>query len=34
MEALPFMHSLLNARPDGFNNVEEAIEWQYVVKHK
>lgn len=28
MEALPFMHSLLNARPDGFNNIEEAIEWQ------
>jgi len=24
------MHSLLNARPDGFDSPEEAIEWQYV----
>ncbi len=30
MEALPHMHNLLNSRPDGFNNLEEAIEWQYV----
>jgi len=27
MEALPHMHSLLNARPDGFSSPEEAIEW-------
>ncbi|OCH94861.1 protein phosphatase methylesterase [Obba rivulosa] len=27
MEALPVMHSLLNARPEGFDSVEEAIEW-------
>ncbi|TFK33423.1 protein phosphatase methylesterase [Crucibulum laeve] len=27
IEALPHMHSLLNARPDGFDSVEEAIEW-------
>ena len=30
IEALPHMHSLLNARPDGFDSMEEAIEWQYV----
>ncbi len=30
VEALPHMHNLLNSRPDGFNNLEEAIEWQYV----
>jgi protein phosphatase methylesterase 1 len=30
LDALPYMHSLLNARPDGFDSVEEAIEWQYV----
>jgi len=28
VEALPHMNSLLNARPDGFNSMEEAIEWQ------
>ena len=28
VEALPHMNSLLNARPDGFDSVEEAIEWQ------
>ena len=28
LEALPMMHSLLDARPDGFNSQEEAIEWQ------
>ncbi|KAJ2918180.1 hypothetical protein MD484_g2256, partial [Candolleomyces efflorescens] len=27
LEALPHMHSLLNARPDGFDSVEEAVEW-------
>ena len=30
IEALPHMHSLLNARPEGFDSLEEAIEWQYV----
>ena len=28
VEALPHMNSLLNARPDGFDSMEEAIEWQ------
>ncbi|KAL0945521.1 hypothetical protein HGRIS_001003 [Hohenbuehelia grisea] len=27
MDALPHMHSLLNTRPDGFDNVEAAVEW-------
>ncbi|KAF8629947.1 hypothetical protein AX17_005513 [Amanita inopinata Kibby_2008] len=27
LDALPHMHSLLNARPDGFDSIEEAIEW-------
>lgn len=31
IEALPHMHSLLNARPDGFGSLEEAVEWQYVL---
>lgn len=31
IEALPHMNSLLNARPDGFDSIEEAIEWQWVV---
>ena len=28
LDALPMMHSLLDARPDGLNSQEEAIEWQ------
>ncbi|EPQ54031.1 protein phosphatase methylesterase [Gloeophyllum trabeum ATCC 11539] len=32
LEALPFMNSILNARPDGFDSVEEAIEW-HVKSH-
>ena len=28
LEALPHMHNLLNARPDGFDSIEEAVEWQ------
>jgi protein phosphatase methylesterase 1 len=28
IDALPHMNSLLNARPDGFDSVEEAVEWQ------
>ncbi|KAG5638531.1 hypothetical protein H0H81_012031 [Sphagnurus paluster] len=31
IEALPHMHSLLNARPDGFNSPEEAIEWHVTT---
>ncbi|KAF5379673.1 hypothetical protein D9615_005753 [Tricholomella constricta] len=27
VEALPHMHTLLNARPDGFSSIEDAIEW-------
>ncbi|KAF8193448.1 Alpha/Beta hydrolase protein [Pholiota molesta] len=27
VDALPFMNNLLNARPDGFDSMEEAIEW-------
>ncbi|TEB31490.1 protein phosphatase methylesterase [Coprinellus micaceus] len=27
IDALPHMNSLLNARPDGFDSVEEAVEW-------
>ncbi|EIW57923.1 protein phosphatase methylesterase [Trametes versicolor FP-101664 SS1] len=27
LEALPLMHSLLNARPEGFDSQEQAIEW-------
>ncbi|KAF8903735.1 Alpha/Beta hydrolase protein [Gymnopilus junonius] len=27
VEALPHMNSLLNARPEGFDSMEEAIEW-------
>ena len=30
LDALPLMHSLLNARPEGFDSPEEAIEWQCV----
>ncbi|KAG1822109.1 hypothetical protein EV424DRAFT_1538983 [Suillus variegatus] len=30
VEALPHMHAILNSRPEGFDSVEEAIEWQYV----
>ncbi|KAJ7107063.1 Alpha/Beta hydrolase protein [Mycena epipterygia] len=32
MEALPHMHSLLNARPDGFDSPEDAIEWHFKTK--
>ncbi|CAL1713614.1 unnamed protein product [Somion occarium] len=32
LEALPMMHSLLDARPDGFNSPEEAVEW-HVMTH-
>lgn len=32
IEALPHMHSLLNARPEGFDSMEEAIEWHVSTK--
>ncbi|KAI0075243.1 protein phosphatase methylesterase [Panus rudis PR-1116 ss-1] len=32
LEALPMMHSLLDARPEGFNSPEEAIQW-HVKTH-
>ncbi|KZT06141.1 protein phosphatase methylesterase [Laetiporus sulphureus 93-53] len=32
LEALPMMHSLLDARPEGFDSPEEAIEW-HVQTH-
>ncbi|THU97124.1 protein phosphatase methylesterase [Dendrothele bispora CBS 962.96] len=32
LDALPHMHSLLNARPDGFDSVEEAVEWHVTTK--
>ncbi|KAF7424568.1 carboxyl methyl esterase activity protein [Pleurotus ostreatus] len=31
IDALPHMHSLLNARPDGFDSLEEAIEWHVTT---
>jgi len=31
VEALPHMNSLLNARPDGFDSIEEAIEWHVTT---
>ncbi|KAJ7629761.1 Alpha/Beta hydrolase protein [Mycena polygramma] len=32
IDALPHMHSLLNARPEGFASVEEAVEWHVKTK--
>ncbi|KAI0648689.1 protein phosphatase methylesterase [Trametes meyenii] len=32
LEALPLMHSLLNARPEGFDSLEEAVEWHVKTK--
>ncbi|KAF7335417.1 Protein phosphatase methylesterase 1 [Mycena venus] len=32
IDALPHMHSLLNARPDGFDSVEAAVEWHVKTK--
>ena len=31
IDALPHMPSILNSRPEGFNSVSDAIEWQYVI---
>ena len=30
VDALPHMPAVLNSRPEGFNSVSDAIEWQYV----
>ncbi|KAG7087681.1 hypothetical protein E1B28_013629 [Marasmius oreades] len=32
LDALPHMHGLLNARPEGFDSVEEAVEWHVTTK--
>ncbi|KIK60208.1 hypothetical protein GYMLUDRAFT_43952 [Collybiopsis luxurians FD-317 M1] len=32
IDALPHMNNLLNARPDGFDSVEEAVEWHVTTK--
>ncbi|KIY63708.1 protein phosphatase methylesterase [Cylindrobasidium torrendii FP15055 ss-10] len=32
LDALPHMNSILNARPDGFDSPEEAIEWHLNTK--
>ncbi|KAJ7053600.1 Alpha/Beta hydrolase protein [Mycena amicta] len=32
IEALPHMQNLLNARPDGFDSVEDAVEWHVKTK--
>ncbi|PFH51090.1 hypothetical protein AMATHDRAFT_59791 [Amanita thiersii Skay4041] len=31
IEYLPHMHNLLNARPDGFDSTEEAVEWHVTT---
>src|SRR6266702_478837 len=31
LDALPHMPSILNSRPEGFDSVSDAIEWQYVI---
>ena len=30
IDALPHMPAILNSRPEGFDSVSDAIEWQYV----
>ncbi|TRM55733.1 protein phosphatase methylesterase [Schizophyllum amplum] len=32
LDALPHMNSLLNARPDGFDSLEDAVEWHCTTK--
>ncbi|KAH7928324.1 protein phosphatase methylesterase [Leucogyrophana mollusca] len=32
IDALPHMHALLNTRPEGFDSVEEAIEWHVSTR--
>jgi protein phosphatase methylesterase 1 len=31
IDALPHMPSVLNSRPEGFDSVSDAIEWQYDI---
>lgn len=31
LDALPHMPAVLNSRPEGFESVSDAIEWQYVL---
>jgi protein phosphatase methylesterase 1 len=31
IDALPHMPSILNSRPEGFDSVSDAIEWQYAI---
>src|SRR5712691_11443743 len=31
LDALPHMPAILNSRPEGFDSVSDAIEWQYVL---
>ena len=31
IDALPHMPAILNSRPQGFDSVSDAIEWQYVL---
>ncbi len=31
IDALPHMPAILNSRPEGFDSVSDAIEWQYVL---
>ncbi len=30
LDALPHMPAILNSRPEGFDSVSDAVEWQYV----
>ncbi|KAJ7574027.1 Alpha/Beta hydrolase protein [Mycena floridula] len=32
IDALPYMNNLLNARPDGFDSIEHAVEWHVTTK--
>ncbi|KAH7908901.1 Alpha/beta hydrolase family-domain-containing protein [Hygrophoropsis aurantiaca] len=32
IDALPHMHALLNTRPDGFDSIEEAVEWHVTTR--
>jgi protein phosphatase methylesterase 1 len=31
LDALPHMPAVLNSRPEGFDSISDAIEWQYVL---
>jgi hypothetical protein len=34
LDALPHMPTVLNSRPEGFDGVSDAIEWQYVLSSR